>query len=418
VALTWNATSGATTYNVYRATTAGGEGTAAFASGITATNYTNTGLSNGTTYYYKVAAVNSVGTSGQSAEVSATPGAGPPDLVVTSVSWSPASPNSGDHVVFSCVVKNQGGSATASGTIVGVQFAVDGVTTPVNWSDTDTTSLAPGASVTLTANNGTNGVNYWTATSGTHSIQAWVDDVNRIAESNENNNKTSASFAVGTGATAPSAPGSLTATAGNTQISLTWSTSTGTAPITYSVFRGTAAGGESTTAIATGLTATSYTNTGLTNGTKYYYTVKAVNSVGTSAASNEASATPAGGVTGIDLIVTSITWTPSPVASGSHVVWTATVKNQGNTATPAGTIVGVQFSVDGNTSVITWNDKDTTSLGAGQSVTLTATGGTNGVNYWLATSGSHTVQAWADDVNRIAESNENNNKLIASFSVP
>jgi subtilase family serine protease len=40
------------------------------------------------------------------------------------------------------------------------------------------------------------------------------------------------------------------------------------------------------------------------------------------------------------------------------------------------------------------------------------------VNYWPATSGSHTVQAWVDDVNRIAESNENNNKLTANFSVP
>jgi len=99
-------------------------------------------------------------------------------------------------VVFSCVVKNQGSVATPAGTIIGVQFAVDGVTTPINWSDTDTTSLAPGASVTLTANNGTNGVNYWTATSGSHSVQAWVDDVNRIGESNETNNKTTAPFTV------------------------------------------------------------------------------------------------------------------------------------------------------------------------------------------------------------------------------
>src|SRR5262249_14602300 len=34
---------------------------------------TNTGLTNGTTYYYKVAAVNSVGTSAQSSEVTAKP---------------------------------------------------------------------------------------------------------------------------------------------------------------------------------------------------------------------------------------------------------------------------------------------------------------------------------------------------------
>jgi len=73
VVLNWSATSGATTYNVYRSTTAGGEGTTAIATGITATTYTNTGLTNGTTYYYKIAAVNLAGTSGQSGEVNAKP---------------------------------------------------------------------------------------------------------------------------------------------------------------------------------------------------------------------------------------------------------------------------------------------------------------------------------------------------------
>jgi cellulose 1,4-beta-cellobiosidase len=51
------------------------------------------------------------------------------------------------------------------------------------------------------------------------------------------------------------------------------------------------------TTVATGLTATSYINTALTNGTAYYYVVSAVNSAGESANSAEASATPVAGVT-------------------------------------------------------------------------------------------------------------------------
>jgi fibronectin type 3 domain-containing protein len=75
VTVSWNASSGATSYNVFRSTTSGGEGTTPIASGIAATSFTNTGLANGTTYFYKVAAVNRVGASGQSIEVSATPSA-------------------------------------------------------------------------------------------------------------------------------------------------------------------------------------------------------------------------------------------------------------------------------------------------------------------------------------------------------
>ncbi|WP_286880543.1 CARDB domain-containing protein, partial [Proteiniphilum sp. UBA7639] len=47
--------------------------------------------------------------------------------------------------------------------------------------------LAPGASVTLTANGGSAGAT-WTAVDGTHTVKANVDDINRITESDETNN--------------------------------------------------------------------------------------------------------------------------------------------------------------------------------------------------------------------------------------
>jgi fibronectin type 3 domain-containing protein len=168
VALNWNASSGATSYNVYRGTSANGEGATAIQTGVTATSFTNTGLTNGTTYFYKVAAVNASGTSAQSNEVSVTP------------------------------------------------------------------------------------------TSG-----------------------------------APAAPTGLTASPGNAQAVLNWNASSGAT--SYNVYRGTSANGEGATPIQTGVTATSFTNTGLTNGTTYFYKVAAVNASGTSAQSSEASVTPTGG---------------------------------------------------------------------------------------------------------------------------
>jgi hypothetical protein len=76
VRLNWNPSAGAAAYNVKRSATLSGYfATIATVSGNT--SYTNTGLTNGLTYYYKVAAVGSSGASSDSAAVSATP-AGPP----------------------------------------------------------------------------------------------------------------------------------------------------------------------------------------------------------------------------------------------------------------------------------------------------------------------------------------------------
>src|SRR5262249_47566505 len=67
------------------------------------------------------------------------------------------------------------------------------------------------------------------------------------------------------------APSSLTATPGNNVVNLSWTAPTGAA--TYNVYRGTTAGGESTTPLATGVTTTSYSDTTAVNGTTYFYKV-------------------------------------------------------------------------------------------------------------------------------------------------
>ncbi|MBQ2991538.1 MAG: caspase family protein, partial [Clostridia bacterium] len=73
IKVTWNKVTGATGYYVYRSNSASGTYSkiATITSGSTV-SYTNTGLSAGTTYYYKVAAYNSIGTSAQSSYASAT----------------------------------------------------------------------------------------------------------------------------------------------------------------------------------------------------------------------------------------------------------------------------------------------------------------------------------------------------------
>ena len=107
---------------------------------------------------------------------------------------------------------------------------------------------------------------------------------------------------------APSAPTNLAATAqSSSAIGLTWTAVTPPANCSisgYNVYRSTTSGFTpgSGNLIASGVTSTSYTNSGLAASTTYYYKVEALDSFGASAASNQASATTQTGGSGGDFI--------------------------------------------------------------------------------------------------------------------
>jgi cellulose 1,4-beta-cellobiosidase len=75
VSLTWTAAGGAQAYNLYRGTASNGE--TQLAPGIAGTSYVDTAVTNGTTYYYKIAGTNANGEGALSNEVNATPNAAP-----------------------------------------------------------------------------------------------------------------------------------------------------------------------------------------------------------------------------------------------------------------------------------------------------------------------------------------------------
>ena len=363
-----------------------------------------------------------------------------PDLVVTNLSWAPTSPVAGSPIRFSATVKNQGTAPSPGGVPHGVLFKVDG--TPVSFSDLWTASLSPGASVTLTANGGP-ASDVWPATPGTHTLTAIVDNPNRIAnESSETNNARSAPLTVVAGAakpdlvvtgvgwqpTAPAAGSAVTFTA-TVKNQGTASTLAGTPTKVGFMVDGVAKTWSDTyrTAIAAGqsavLTANAGTAASTWAGTAGPRTIRATVDDGNRIVeSNEANNIKDAQLTigtldsRPDLIVTSVSWSPTTTTAGTGIRLNATVKNQGTSSTPEGTSVGVLFRIAG--TPLTFSDTWTTAIQPGTSVTVSANGGGSS-GLWIPTvKGLTSISATVDNPNRIPnESNEGNNRLETYVNV-
>ena len=139
---------------------------------------------------------------------------------------------------------------------------------------------------------------------------------------------------------APVAPSGLTAAATSAStINLSWSASS-TAGVSYTVYSGTSSGA-TTSARASGVTGTTYTATGLSASTTYFFTVKAVSaSAGSSAASNQASAT---------------TQAVAAPAAPSGLTAAASSSSQINLSWAASATSGVTYSVFSGTSASALN---------------------------------------------------------------
>jgi subtilisin family serine protease len=122
-------------------------------------------------------------------------------------------------------------------------------------------------------------------------------------------------------AAVPAAPAGLTAAAGNLQVSLVWQVSAGAS--TYNVKRSTVSGAETT--VASGLTTTTYTDTAVTTGVKYFYIVSATNAAGESPNSSEVTATPTAPATIAPAAPTGLAATTGPGLKKITLAWGAAV---------------------------------------------------------------------------------------------
>lgn len=272
VSLSWTAVTGAQSYNVYRSTTSGTKGTVLNSLAVTATNYTDTTVTNGTVYYYEVTAVNAGGESGVSNQVSAIPQVPPPatpiNVTATSgtgqitLSWATSAGASGYNIYYS----QSPGVTLTNGT------KIANVSSPFVH-----TSLPAGATY------------YYVVTA-----------VNAGGES-------SASAQV-SGTTTPATPTGVTATAGYNQITVSWPAVTGAS--SYNIYWSTTSGVTTSGTKISGVTSP-YTVTSLSSSTTYFYVVTAVSAGGESGVSNQVSATPSA------VPIFTVTYDPNGATSGT-----------------------------------------------------------------------------------------------------
>ncbi len=243
-------------YQVWRGSTSGGE-TLLIEIGNTLA-YNDTGAQNGQTYYYVVKAKNVRGLSTASNEVTGIPvkpistPSSPQNLVAT--------PGNGQvSLTWNAPLDDGGEDVTAYKVYRGTTSGSEGLRTTL------------GNVLSFTDTGLTNGQTYY----------YYVKAVNVIGDGQASDEVSSFPR------TTPSAPTIISATPGNGQVELLWtSPNDGGASITgFILYRGTTSGTE-TKLLDLGNVVT-YTDTGLTNGQEYFYKVTAKNSAGESAYSNE-----------------------------------------------------------------------------------------------------------------------------------
>ena len=235
--LTWNAVSGATSYRVFRSES---RGTGYSLLGTTtATSYVNTGAAVGKTYYYRVKAVNSVGTSGYSNIVSGK-----------AKTAAPAAPS-----------VTIGNSSTGK-----PQLTWKAVSGAVKYEVYRSTRQNSGYSL-LGTTTSTSYVNTGASTGTTYYYRVKAVNRNGMASGYSN---------IVSGKAKAAAPAAPSVTAGNSSTGkprLTWKAVSGA--VSYRIYRSESRG---TGYSLLGTTSsTSYVNTGAAVGKTYYYRVKAVN---------------------------------------------------------------------------------------------------------------------------------------------
>jgi hypothetical protein len=151
ITVSWATVAGATSYNIYRSTAAGVQGSKVNTSAAPSVSYADTGLTASTLYYFTVTAVNLAGESGTSS-VSATTNAAPaptgPSCLITASASGVPNPLRYCYATlpqpFTCDAAGMGPSVLYMGTALKAAYPSSGAATYTFASQANCTSVPPG----------------------------------------------------------------------------------------------------------------------------------------------------------------------------------------------------------------------------------------------------------------------------------
>jgi hypothetical protein len=313
VTLNWSPVTGAAdalSYNVRRAVGNGGS-YSLVATNVGLISFTDTNVSNGTTYYYVVSAVNSLGESSDSAPASVVPqtyyqvnsGGGAASPFMADAFFSGGTAGSTSAAIDTSGVTNPAPQAVYqterwNNNTYTFPNLIAGTTYKVRLHFAEIYYNAAGIRVFNVFINGTPVLTNFDIFAATGAMnKATVREFTATANGSgqiiiqysniagKDNAKSSGIEILPLLAAPTGVAATLTS---NGQVKLSWAASVNAT--SYNVKQATVSGGTYTT--STNVTGLVYTNTGLVNGTLYYFVVSATNSFGESANSIEASARP------------------------------------------------------------------------------------------------------------------------------
>jgi predicted phage tail protein len=305
ITLSWQDNSqNETGFEIYHSTTSPNAGFSLLASPtVNAETYSHTGLAEGSVHYYRIRAINANGNSPYVSTSNVTSIPEPTNLIASTVSAS---------------------------------------TISLSWDDNSTTETGFEIERSLTQGSGYELIYTTAANAESHNDNGLTENTTyyyRIRAPGVNNSSAYSVEANATTSPALNAPSALTATAvSSTQIDLAW-TDNSSNETGFEVYSSTTSGSGFTLLTTTAANATTYSNTGLSASTAYYYQVRAINASGETAFTSEATATTTSGT--VPLAPTTLA-TTSATSSAIALSWSDNSSNE--------TGFQIERSVDGNTA--------------------------------------------------------------------